>query len=151
MAQSSMFTEVRVTDFSGTVQDLSPYIQDCPAFGHEANSTDVTTLALGGGFVTHGSVRGALKSEVTITFLLCPALMLILCPLLGNNTGYLWEQLQGTNATPTFGDEWIGGTYTLFNLRIDTSSTATGPMTVKGDIKISDGAAVLPTRNKLGA
>ena len=149
--QSSQFTLSRVTDYSGTKQDLSTYVQDLPVTGPDADATDVTTFAASGGRVTHGIIRGALKSEPTLTFLFNPTLVGILEPLLGNNTGYLWEFAEGNGAAPTFGDDWLGASYVLLNMHFDYSSAnPTTPATIKCDLKLVDGGATLPTWNKYG-
>lgn len=151
MAQSSQFVYTRVTDYLGTVQDLSPYINDIPAFGPESEATEVTTFAPLGARVTHSQIRGALKSEMTLTFLFNPTLVGILEPLDGNNTGYQWQFLQGNGAQPTFGDDWMGATYNMFNMRFDySSSNPTTPATIKVDLKLADGGAINPSWNKVG-
>lgn len=151
MAQSSQFVYTKVTDYLGAVQDLSTYVTDVPAIGPESEATEVTAFAAAGGRVTHGQIRGALKSEFTITFLFNPTLVGILEPLNGNNTGFLWQFLQGNGAAPTYGDDWMGATYNMFNMRFDySSSNPTTPATIKVDLKLADGATTNPAWNKVG-
>lgn len=146
---SSQWVKTSINDYAAAAQDVSDYVQDINPV-RDPDSVDVTTFRTGGKSVTQAKIRGALKSEFTITFLWSPTIDWILDPLIGNNTGTLIDIRMGNGAAPTTNDDKFSGTFTLFNRRYDYSSASANPATIKVDVKPTDSSsATAPAWSKI--
>lgn len=142
VTQNGDFIYLKVTDFWGTVQDLTAFMKNATNPFQRA-PIDVTTPGPNGGRSTTGMLLGQVISQPQVTLFVDQSTVTnVLWPLLGKPDGSLWAWYQGTNAAPTQGDQIFKGTYTVFGLHPTGTPGNAHIMTV--DLKPSDQGAVVP-------
>ncbi|HVO43303.1 MAG TPA: hypothetical protein VMT34_11800 [Aggregatilineales bacterium] len=138
---SGQFAQIQITDYSGTTQDISTYVQGFTA-RRASDPADLTTFGSGGTPVTITKLRGAAVAELTLNGLFDPAFVRILRGVMAARSGCTVQARTGSNAAPVQGDEVFQGTLTLFKLTLVYNSGQVA--TIQALFQPTDGGAVVP-------
>jgi hypothetical protein len=130
---SAQFTQAFIQNAAGVYVEVTGYLDGKIDFKRAAQPIDLTTFAAGGGPVTRNFVRGATLSEFQIPFLFDPVLAKLLRQVIAARGGTFIKLKFGSNAAPTFGDEYFYGQFVIpaFRLIYNTGAKATLLIEVK--------------------
>lgn len=143
MTEASTFRKTYQAFYDNAVVDVSDYVlSGGPQKDFDRLKT--TTFRTGGYRVTDGEMAGAAKSEFTIKYRYDPDLDRKFDTVIGNPSGFYFEDQYGNGAAPTQGDDRFYGTFTIFKRHYVGNAAGTAIEEVDIDYKLTDSMTGTP-------